>query len=58
MQPIGEASGEEKEDESVGEIAKVYLNIPNPDKTFGVRKIGGHHYIGDKHVIIKNKTIL
>ena len=29
-----------------------YLNNPNTDKTFGVCKIGDHHYIGDKHVII------
>ena len=37
----------------------MYLNKPNPDKTFGVRKIGGHHYIGETHVIIhKNNTII
>ena len=48
MQPIGEASGEapeeeeeyeeEEEDESIGAIAKTYLNRPDQDKTFGVRK--------------------
>ena len=42
----------------IGEIAKKYLNRPNPDKTFGVRKIDGHHYIGDKHVIIKDDDII
>ena len=42
----------------IGEIAKKYLNRPNTDKTFGVRKIGGHHYIGDKHVIIKDDDII
>ena len=54
-QPIGEASREEKEDEEVelvGEIAKEYLNKPNPDKTFGVRKIGG------KRMLLFIKTIL
>ena len=73
MQPIGEATGEapeeeedeeeeeeeveEEEDESVGEIAKKYLNRPNRDKTFGIVKIGDHHYIGDKHIIIKDNDI-
>ena len=56
MQPIGEASGEapeeEEEDESIGPIARKYLNKPDTDKTFRVRKIGKHHYIGNKHVII------
>ena len=56
MQPIGEASGEapeeEEEDESIGPIARKYLNKPNTDKTFGVRKEGDHHYIGNKHIII------
>ena len=34
--------------------------MPDPDKTFGVRKIeiGGHHYIGDKHVIIYDNDII
>ena len=56
MQPIAEASGEapeeEEEDESIGPIVRKYLNKPDTDKTFGVRKIGKHHYIGNKHVII------
>ena len=56
MQPIGEASGEapeeEEEDESIGPIARHFLNKPDTDKTFGVRKIDKHHYIGNKHVII------
>ena len=49
---------EEEEDESVGEIAKKYLNKPDRDKTFGIVKTGDHHYIGDKHVIIKDNDIL
>ena len=54
MQPIGDASGrapgeeedepegeeEEEEDKSIGPIAKHFLNKPNTDKTFGVRKEG------------------
>ena len=56
MQPIGEASGEapkeEEEDVLVGDIAYKYLSKPFHDKTFGVRKEGDHHYIGNKHVII------
>ena len=38
MQPIGEATGEEEEDESVGEIARHYLNKQYRDTTFGIRK--------------------
>ena len=56
MQPIGEASGEapkeEEEDVLVGDIAYKYLSKPYRDTTFGVRKEGKHHYIGNKHVII------
>ena len=56
MQPIGEASGEapkeEEEDVLVGDIAYEALSKPFRDTTFGVRKEGDHHYIGNKHVII------
>ena len=56
MQPIGEASGEtpwkEEEDLLIGDIANEYLSRPFRDTTFGVRKEGKHHYIGNKHVII------
>ena len=56
MQPIGEASGEapkeEEEDVLVGDIAYEALSKPFCDTTFGVRKEGDHHYIGNKHVII------
>ena len=65
MLPLGEATGEapeeyeeEEKDKSIGEIAKYFLNKPDTDKTFGVRKIGDHHYIGDKHVIIKDDDII
>ena len=49
---------EEEDDESVGEIAEKYSNKPDRDKTFGIVKIGDHHYIGGKHVIIKYHDIL
>ena len=55
MQPIDEALKEEEEEEEdvlVGDIAYEALSKPNTDKTFGVRKEGDHHYIGNKHVII------
>ena len=56
MQPIGETSGEtpekEEEDVLIGEIAYKALSKPFRDTTFGVRKEGDHHYIGNKHVII------
>ena len=47
---------EEEEDKSVGEIVKEWLNRLNTDKTFGINKIGKHHYIGDTHVIIKENN--
>ena len=59
MQPIGDASGkapgeeeEEEEDILIGEIAYEALSKRFRDTTFGVRKEGDHHYIGNKHVII------
>ena len=67
MQPIGEASGEEalkkfeeEEDELVGDIAIKYLRLDDKikDKTFGIHKIDGHHYIGDTHVIIHKNNII
>ena len=66
MQPIGEATGEEneeeeeeeEEDESVGEIARHYLNKQYRDTTFGIRKEKGHHYIGNKHVIVDDNDII
>ena len=60
---IGEEEEEDEEEkheedrELVGDIAYYYLNIPNRDKDFGIRKEKGHHYIGKEHVIIKNNNI-
>ena len=63
IQPLGKATEEEEEeeeeeDESVGEIAKDYLNMEVRDKKFGIHKKGKHHYIGKTHVIIKDNDII
>ena len=67
MQPIGEASGEaseeyeekmEEDEELVGKIAYEFLKKTFRDKTFGVRKKGGRHYIGDQHIIIQDNDII
>ena len=69
IQPISKATEEgeeeeeeekekEEEDESVGKIAKDYLNMEIRDKKFGIRKEKGHHYIGKTHVIIKDNDII
>ena len=42
----------------IGYTAKEYLNRPNPDTTFGITKIDGHHYIGNRHVILYNNNII
>ena len=47
-----EEEEEEEEDVLIGDIANKYLSKPFRDTTFGVRKEGDHHYIGNKHVII------
>ena len=66
-QPLGKATEEEEEeedeeeeeeDESVGEIARSYLNKQYRDITFGIRKEKGHHYIGNQHVIIIDDDII
>ena len=63
MQPIKddweeEEEDEEKKEELLGKRAYFYLNRPKSDEIFGVRKKGGHHYIGNKHVIIGNNDII
>ena len=47
----------EEDRELVGDIAYYYLNIPNPDKDFGISKKGKDPYIGKEHVIIKDNNI-
>ena len=67
IQPLGKATEEEEEEEKeeeedykeeVGEIAFKYLNKINRDKVFGIREEKGHHYIGDKHIIIYDNDII
>ena len=53
-----EEEEEKEEDESVGEIARHYLNKQYRDVTFGIRKEKGHHYIGNKHVIVVDNDII
>ena len=53
-----EEEEEEEELETEGQMARVYLNRPDYDKTFGIRKEKGHHYIGDTHVIIHRDNII
>ena len=59
MKPISETTTEEEEDykELVGETAFKYLSKINRDNTFGIRYEKGHHYIGDKHVIVYDNDI-
>ena len=66
-QPIGEASGREEEvfesfegeeEEMIGEIAKKYINRPNPDETFGIREKQGLYYIGNKQATIFRNNII
>ena len=63
IQPIVKATEkkeeeDEEEDKNIGETAKNYLNMESRDKKFGIRKEKGHHYIGNKHVIIKDNDII
>ena len=53
-----EKEEEEEEDLLIGDTANKYLNKPFRDTTFGVRKKGDHHYIGNKHVIINDDDII
>ena len=53
-----EEEEEEEEDERIGEIARHYLNKQYRDVTFGIRKEKGHHYIGNKHVIVVDNDII
>ena len=56
MQPIGEATEEEEEEDDEELVGKIAYGFSNT--TFGIRKEEGHHYIGDKHVIIDNNDII
>ena len=53
-----EEEEEEEEDLLIGETARYHLNKSDTDKTFGIRKKDGHHYIGNKHVIVTDNDII
>ena len=53
-----EEEEEEEEDESVGDLAYIFLNRPNRDTNFGINEEEGHHYIGGRHVIVKDNDII
>ena len=57
MQPLGEASGEEKPT-YLGEIAEEYLDRPDPDKTYGIYKKECIYYIGNKQATIADNNIM
>ena len=54
----GEKEEEEWEDALIGATARYHLNKSDTDKTFGIRKKDGHHYIGNKHVIVTDNDII
>ena len=57
-QPLGEASGKE-DPQYIGKIAKEYLNRPDPDEMFGIRKEEGLYYIGNKQAtIVHNNNMI
>ena len=66
IQPLGKATEEEEEEEEeeedykeiVGDLAYIFLNRPNRDTNFGIREEEGHHYIGDRYVIVKDNDII
>ena len=65
IQPLGKATEEEEdeeeeeeEEEDAGLSPKYFLNQPDIDEKFGIRKEKGKHYIGSKRVIFKNDDII
>ena len=67
IQPLGKTTEEEEKEEEeeeedykelVGDLAYVFLNRPNRDTTFGINEKKGDHYIGSRHVIIKDNDII
>ena len=53
-----EEEEDEEDEEEVGPIAKDFLNKPNIDEKFGIRKVKNHYYIGNKRVIFKDDDII
>ena len=58
MQPIGEATDEEEDEEDFGVSPKYFLDQPNNDEKFGIRKVKSRYYIGDKRVTFKDDDII
>ena len=68
IKPLEKATEEEEEEEEeeededykeiVGDLAYIFLIRPNIDTNFGIYKEGDHHFIGDRHVIVKDNDII
>ena len=65
MQPIGEEEEEEEdeeeeeeEEEVVGISPRYFLDQPDIDENFGVRKVKSRYYIGSKRVIFEDDDII
>ena len=65
IQPLGKATEEEEEEEEeldaedAGLSPKYFLNEPDIDEKFGIRKVKkNRYYIGNKRVIFKNDDII
>ena len=67
IQPLGKTTEEEEKEEDeeeedykeiVGDLAYIFLNRPNRDTNFGINEEEGDHYIGSRHVIVKDNDII
>ena len=67
IQPLEKTTEEEEEEEDeededykeiVGDLAYVFLNRPNRDTNFGINEEEGDHYIGSRHVIVRDNDII
>ena len=70
IQPLGKTTEEEEKEEEeedeeeedykeiVGDLAYIFLNRPNRDTNFGINEEEGDHYIGSRHVIVKDNDII
>ena len=63
IKPLEKEEDEEDEEdedykEIVGNLAYVFLNRPNRDTNFGINEEEGDHYIGSRHVIVRDNDII
>ena len=61
IQPLGKTTEDEEDEdykEIVGDLAYVFLNRPNRDTNFGINEEEGDHYIGSRHVVVKDNDII